>query len=368
MIEIKLLTKSPYKAIKYLNKLKINIYNIKYQKDGITLKISLKDLNKINKYYNIEIIREYGKQNIKKQLNNQKISIIYFIIILSTIFFMTRIIIDIQVITGNINLKSHILNELDKQGITKYTTIKDNKTLNNIKEIILSNNKDLLEWLNIERIGMKYVINLEPKVTKSKQEKQEYCNIISTKDSIITRIITSKGEEVVNTNDSVKKGDLLISGSIKYNEELKKQVCASGIVYGTTWYTINITIPKTKEILTKKEKNRYNILFKYNNRSYKLFKSRISNYQEENKKIINIFGIEIYLSKEYEVEKNIIELTSNEQETIIEEKTNEALSHTLNKEYKILDRKVLKKQANDSKIELELFIVAEEQISTTIYE
>lgn len=367
MIEIKLLTKSPYKAIKYLNKLKINIYNIKYQKEGIVLKISQKDLNKVNKFYNIEIIKKYGKQNLKKQLKYQKTSIIYFVITLSTIFFMTRIIIDIQVITGNINLKSHILNELDKQGITKYTIIKDSETLNNIKENILSNNKDLLEWLNIERVGMKYIINIEPKISKIKQEEQEYCNIISTKDSIITRIITSKGEEVVDTNDSVKKGDLLISGNIKYNEELKKQVCASGIVYGTTWYTINITIPKTKEVLTKKEKTRYNILFKYNNKSYKLFKSRINNYQTENKKIINIFGTEIYLSKEYEVEKTIIELSSNEQENIIEEKTNEALSHTLNKEYKILDRKVLKKQTNDSKIELELFIVAEEQISTTIY-
>lgn len=368
MIEIKLLTKSPYKAIKYLNKIKINIYNIKYQKDGITLKINLKDLNKVNKFYNIEIIKEYGKQNLKKQLNSQKISIIYFIIILSTIFLMTRIIIDIQVITGNTNLKSHILNELDKQGITKYTIIKDNKTLNNIKETILYNNKDLLEWLNIERVGMKYIINIEPKISKTKRESQEYCNIISTKDSIITRIITSKGEEIVDINDSVKKGDILISGNIKYNDEVKKQVCASGIVYGTTWYTISITIPQTKEILIKKDKTRYNILIKYNNKSYKLFKSRINNYQTENKKIINIFGIEIYLSKEFEVEKNNIELTTNEQENIIEEKINEALSHNLNKEYKIIDRKVLKKQTNDSKIELELFIVAEEQISTTIYE
>ena len=70
---------------------------------------------------------------------------------------------------------------------------------------------------------MKYIINIEPKINKTKQEQSEYCNIISTKDSIITRIITHKGVELVDTNDHVSKDQILITGDIKYNEELKKE-------------------------------------------------------------------------------------------------------------------------------------------------
>ena len=50
MIEITINTKSPYKTIKYINKLNINIYNIKYNKNSITLKINQKDLKKLSKY------------------------------------------------------------------------------------------------------------------------------------------------------------------------------------------------------------------------------------------------------------------------------------------------------------------------------
>ena len=60
MIDIYINTKSPYKTIKYLNKLNVNIYSIKYSVDGITLKINKKDLSKVNKFYHCNIIKEYG--------------------------------------------------------------------------------------------------------------------------------------------------------------------------------------------------------------------------------------------------------------------------------------------------------------------
>ena len=364
MIEITITTRSPNKAIKYLNKLKINIYNIKYNKGSITLLISQKDLNKVSKFYNYKINKIYGKQEILNYTKQNKISIIYLTIFLILISTFTRIIIDIDVISENKNLTSLILNELDKNNIHKYSIVKDNNALAEIKKLILNNNKDTLEWLNIERKGMKYIINLEPKVEKNKTTEPPYCNIIATKNATITRIITHKGVELLSVNDSTKKGDILISGDIKYNEELKKQVCASGIVYGTTWYTINIEIPLNHETITKLDKERYNILIEYNNKKNKLFKSRITNYIDENKKIINIFGIEIYLQKEIEVTKQTIPYTEEELSILIDEKVNNTMSHTLNGESQILDRKVLKKQVNNSTIELELFIVAEEQIST----
>lgn len=364
MIEITITTSSPNKAIKYLNRLKINIYNIKYNKNSISLLISQKDLNKVSKFYNYKINKIYGKKEIINYTKQNKISIIYLIIFLILTFTFTRIIIDIDVISENKTLSSLIINELDKNNIYKYSIIKNNNTLSEIKKIILNNNKDSLEWLNIERKGMKYIINLEPKIEKNKTTDSSYCNIVSTKNATITRIITHKGVELVSVNDSIKKDDILISGDIKYNEELKKQVCASGVVYGTTWYTINIEIPLNHEIITKLDKERFNILIKHNNKNNKIFKSRLTNYVNENKKIINIFGIEIYLQKEIEIKKQTIPYTEEELSILIDEKIKSTMSHTLNGESQILDRKVLKKQVNNSTIELELFIVAEEQIST----
>lgn len=368
MIDITINTKSPYKTIKYLNRLNINIYNINYNKDSITLKISQKDLNKLSKFYRYKINKIYGKQEIYNYLKNNYLNIIYTIIILTLIFLITRITLSIEVITENTSLRNHILNELDKNNITKYSIIKNNQEITNIKETILYNNKNILEWINIERIGMKYLINIEPKITKDKLNTKEYCNIISTKDSIITKVITHKGVELISPNDRVNIGDTLISGDITYNSELKKQVCANGIVYGTTWYTINISIPLTYKKTIKQDNTKYNILIKYNNKKKKLFKTKYTNYIEENKRIINIFGIEIFLQKEIKTKEEILSYTEEELNNLIEQKLNETLSHTLEGQYSIKTQKTLKKQVNNSTIELEIFIVAEEQISTISYE
>lgn len=121
MIEIFITTKSPYKTIKYLNKLNINIYNIKYHKEGITLKISSKDLNKVDKFYHYKIIKEYGKQELLNYIKLNIIPTTYLIITIILIFLFTRITLSIEVISENTKLRSHILNELDKQNLTKYT-------------------------------------------------------------------------------------------------------------------------------------------------------------------------------------------------------------------------------------------------------
>lgn len=364
MIEITIQTTSPNKVIKYLNKININIYNIKYKKDSITIKINTKDIDKLSKFYNYKIYKTYGISSLYKYITNNIIALTYLLTTILLIIMFTKITINIEVITENSSLRKHITNELLKQNITKYTLAKNNNKINKIKNIILTNNKDKLEWINIERIGMTYKINLEPKVEKNKQEESQYCNVISTKDSIVTKVITHKGVELIEPNESVTNGDILISGDITYNEETKKQVCASGEVYGTTWYEIHLSIPTTKETITKLDKKRYNIKIHYNNKIKRLLKTKYKDYITKSKKIINIFGLKIYIEKEIPIKRKQTKYTEEELNNLIKNKINKTLSHKLKGEYSIKRQNVLKKQLNNSKIELDIFIVAEELIST----
>jgi len=346
--------------------LNINIYHTSYKKDYITLIVESNDYAKIEKFFNVEIIKFYGLEDIKKYMKKHYWPLAYFFLTLITIFFFTRLVINVNVVTNNKNLQRIILNELDKEGIKKYTIIKSDKKLLQIKNNILKNNKELLEWLNIERQGMKYVINIEPKVEKNKIEKKPYCHVISTKDAMITRIIASNGMEIKNTNDSVKKDDIIISGDISYNEEVKAHVCATGTVYGKTWYTINISLPKTYEEIIKKDKKRFNLEINLNDRKYKIFKSRLDDYVSEKKKIFNLFGFELNIIKEIEVDKTIREYNDEELNENINKLVLDKMAKILNGDYKIIDQKVLKKSYNNSTIDIELFIVAEEEISEII--
>lgn len=301
-------------------------------------------------------------------IKKEKLFLLEFISVLALIFIYTRTVINIEILTNNKELHRVIENSLEKSSIEKYTLIKNEKELSKIKENILQENKDKLEWINIERKGMKYIINIEQKIEKNRQEKEPYCNIISLKDAIITKIITSNGMELKDINDSVKKNEIIISGDIKYNEDTKKQVCATGTVYGKTWYTLNISLPKNYEVTERLNKKRNNLLIKYNNKKYKIFKSRLESFEEENKKIINFFGIELYIQKEHEVKIKTKEYSDKELEEILQKLVKEKMNKILEGEHQILEQKVLKKNDKDSTIDIEIFIVAEEQISAISYD
>lgn len=213
---------------------------------------------------------------------------------------------------------------------------------------------------------MKYIINLEPKVVKNPLDNREYCHVISKKDAVVTKIYSSSGIELRETNDSVKKGDILITGDIKKDEEIKGHVCAMGTVYGTTWYTINIELPKYYEKKTLKDNKKYNILLKYQNKSRTIFKSQLTEYEPKDTKIVSIFGFEIYLRKETEIEITKSIYTEEELENKINDLIEEKMKSNLGDNSRIQEKKVLKKVDKDSKIYLEVFIVAEEEISENI--
>ncbi len=319
----------------------------------------------IEKFFQYKIIEYYGISKLKVFFQNNKLSLFYLFLIISLLVFFTRIIIDIDILTNNKDLYSIIENELDKLSVKKFTFLRSDQELLNIKKTILNNQKDKLEWLNIERQGMKYIINLEPKVKALPLEEEKYCHVISTKDALVTRIITSKGIEVKDVNDSVKKGEILISGDIKLNEEIKNQICAQGEVYGKTWYTINITIPKTYLSKIPQKKQRYNIELRFNNKKYSIFKPRLKTYISERQKIVSIFGLDLYLIKDTEVIEETKFYTSQELENKVKELVTDKMSQMLKGEHQILEQKVLKKQDNNSTIDIEIFIVAEELISQT---
>lgn len=365
-LKIKIYTINPNRVIKIIKLFNINIYSSTYTEKYIILKIKETDYKKINKLYKTEIIQSYGVKNFLKKLihNFDKVFLLSLTIFLIILY--SNIIIDIKIITQNQELRSLINNELDKNNITRFSFALNENKLAIIKNKIIDNNKDRIEWLNFERKGMDYIINVEPKISAKKEEKGSYCNIVATKEGTISRIISTKGQELKEINENVKKDDIIITGSIKNNETEISRVCAEGKVYAHTWYMIDIT---TSNVYIEKIKHntfRYNILAKYNNKSKKIFKSRIENYTEENKKIIDILGFELYLQKEIETTEKIKKYT----EEVLDKKINKLVTEKMNtiikKENSIISRKVLKKEQKDSKIYIEMFVVAEEEIGKTI--
>ncbi len=351
------------KCIEY----QINISEINYiSDDEITCKVDItdyKNIKKLNYYSNIKIIKYEGVNGLKIHLKKY----IYFYMLLLFCFIImdivTSYIVKIDIIHENSKIRSLVQNELINHGISKYSLAYSFDELQKIKKEILKDNPNSLEWMSITRVGMSYVVRIEERIINKAEDDNKPRNIIASKDALITKILTSKGEAVVRSGDYVKKGDLLISGNIKLFEEVKGSVPATGAVYGDVWYESEVKIPIEREVKNDTGKSRYNISI--NNKIF--LKNKYHLFRQDNIKEINILGFKIKIYKEIEYSKKNIKLTEEELDSEAFNKLKESFDEKLKDNGKIIKQKVLKKSKNNSTMDYRIFVVTNELISKYEY-
>ena len=340
--------KIPLKIIKEDHKSLTIITSSKYLKQPI----------KDNYYSNINIIGYTGIDLFIKTLKKYIIDYIFLIIFIISLYLTSNIIIAIEIKHENNEIKKEVKSIIKEYKITPFTIKKDLKTLNSISDEIINKNRDLLEWISISNDGMKYIIAVEERIKTNKIKQPTSCNVISTHDAIITKIISESGTTLIEKGSNVHKGDILISSEIIQNEEVKANVCATGTVYGETWYKINILSPLTKIIKTPTKRYRYN--FQYNKKYF--YKKNYKNYDES-----TIFKYKNFrIVKQQEYTTKTIHLTYEEAKKEAINKAITSLIEKTGKNSKIISQNVLKESKKNSKIELEIFVSIEQIISERI--
>ena len=354
--------------IRNLYKMKINFYNIENYPNKAIIKVNKADYFKImdiKTIYNIKIVKYYGFIKYKKFISFYKTFIIILLIGFLLFLRLINTIFTISINTSNSSLKSLIMADLKEYGISKYNRVISFNKKEEIKEKILKKHKDKIEWLEIKRIGTKYIVELEERKKNNKKINNTYQDVIAKKSGIITKINATSGEVIGKIDHYVKKGDILISGTIYKNDEIKGYVRADGSVLAETWYTVTVTLPNhyKEEIKTGKSDTFLNI--NYLGKNIKLFSKKFKNANTN--KIIGfnnlLLPINISLLKESEisVKDNIytIENAFFKASSIAREK----LYEKLGKNIEIIFEKKLKTTEINSKIEIVIFYKVIENIT-----
>ena len=212
----------------------------------IDLIINYQDLDKVLKLktiYNIKIVRYYGKLRIIKRIKKDIFILSSLLISLLLIYTLSNIIFKVEVIHSNKNIIKLVTKELEDNGIKKYKFVKNYQEIEKIKNKILEENKDTLEWLEIIREGTKYTIRVEERIINNKPKDNKIYNIVASKNAVIKNIYAESGEKIRSINTYVKKGDIIISSDITLPNNEKISKTASGKVQGEVWYNINIEYP-----------------------------------------------------------------------------------------------------------------------------
>lgn len=368
-VRVKITGKNVNNYLKRLIANKIDLIDLKYNSHNeavVTIKYSdyLK-LKTVRSNYDVKVTNTYGKLRIRNKMKRSYILLSSIILGIALIILLSNIIFSIEVIHTNKSIIELVGNELNKNGLKKYTFKKKYKDIKKIEDKILNDNKDKLEWISIDIIGTKYVVRIEERKIKNENNDNIYQDIVASKSGVIKKIIALSGEKKYEIDNFVSKGDTIIKGSItKPNNEVIL-THASGLVYAEVWYQISVEYPYQykEEILTGNKKNIYYLKF-INKRLELLNFKKYKNFQKEPKILLynNILPISLVKEKQYEV--NIIDEIYTTEEVINKAITlAESRLMSSNKKIDKIERvSIIKKEEYDSKIRLDLFISVIEEI------
>jgi similar to stage IV sporulation protein len=181
--------------------------------------------------------------------------------------------------------------------------------------------RDDISWIGIELKGTKAIVKIVEATKKPDIVDDRYfCNIIASKDAVITRIVVQNGTAQVKNGDSVKKGDILIAGWIQGEHTDKYFVNSAGEVKGKIQYVQTEKINKKEIKITRTGKKEKKYSIKINNfvinfyKTYSKFKKYDTIETEKNLKLFKNLYLPIQVKEICNYEENEVEV-HNDYET-----------------------------------------------------
>ena len=368
-IKLNVKGKNIERFIKRLKSNNIDLLKIEYIKyNEINIIIYKKDYEKLlelKTIYDVNIKDIYGIIKVREVINIYKYLILFIAIGIMLLIFLSNVIFNVEVIHNDKDLRNLILNELENYDIKKYKLKKNYDEIQAIKNDILTKYQDKIEWLEIEEQGTSYIIRVEPRIIPNNEVSYEKQNVVAGKSAVIKKIIAKSGEVVKELNTYVNKGDIIISGNIYLNEEVKDTVKADGIVYGEVWYNVKVEYPYIYSEI--KEKNNYQDVYvlKIFDKEFEFTFNKFKDKKTEENIILQNNILPIYLVKERQQELETISLllTSEEAKDKAIEEAIKKMNEKLDGDEKIIDYKVLNFNVEEDKVILDVFFTVYENIT-----
>ena len=231
-------------ALNKIKENKIKIYKLKKISDyEYTFYSSKYKLSKIQEIFiSVDVVKQTGYASIVLSLLKYKTTIICLIVSMFFYISLSNRIWIIKISGDSDSLIPFIQEELKNNNISvgaKKLKIND---ISNIQNKILYSNYDVIEYLSISNNGCSINVSFKKKRKETNIDPLKG-NLFAKRDGIIKSFDLLSGEKVVNINDYVKEGDLLVKDVIltDYNEEI--YIGTKGSVYAYTWYYITIDTP-----------------------------------------------------------------------------------------------------------------------------
>lgn len=99
-----------------------------------------------------------------------------------------------------------------------------------------------ISWASVNFEGVRATVNIS-EITALKNPPQPSCNLIAERDGVITKFGVTSGTIKIKLGQTVKKGDLLVSGITEYKDGTYKFGVSSGEVIAETVREVELFVP-----------------------------------------------------------------------------------------------------------------------------
>lgn len=351
-----------------------NIYIWDVERIGFTTiiaKISLKGFKLLQPYTRItnckvSIVEKRGLPFIILYLKRRRMLVAgaLFCMILAYVFSIFVWSIDVKS-TKNIDEKS-ILTELNKLGL-KAGVSKSSINISKIQQQFLIDMKDAA-WIGIDLKGTKAFVKVIEKTSPPVILPENVpCNIIAKKDGIIYKMTVLEGDAVKKVGETVKTGDVIVSGVIERPNTETRFAHSNGIILGRTWYEgyADVNLTKQENVRTGKANTITRISIGDNNLTLSPKKIDFKSYDKEEKMITsNNSPIKIVRETYYETMPITKKLSRQEAEKVAIEKALENIKPALGKDAKIVSKKENTSMININIVRADITVEVIEDIGT----
>lgn len=355
--------------------LKMYIFNkidyVKFKEisyNRIELNISYEDylkLREIKSTNEIKIVKLYKLDKLIYLIKNNYTALIAFIISMLFLLLISNTIFEIDVIHNDSSIRKLVKECLKEEKIDTLRLVPSFNKRKRIINRIIKENKDRIEWLEIERKGSRLIVKVTERRINKKEESKTPRHVVAKKSGIITKIEASNGVILKKKNDYVSKGEIIISGDIIKDETVKGRVRAKGVVYAETWYKVNVIYPLNYNETIYLDDVKENIIIHFINKDISIRKNYAKNYLENKHVLIKskILPFSIRLEKQ---RKTKIITKKYSKDKALEKAIKlaaEKIKKKLDTDEYIIDKKTLNLSTFNSRIEVDVFFKVNENIT-----
>lgn len=337
----------------------------------IVAKISLKGFKLLLPYTKVTncrvfIVEKKGLPFIIFYLRRRKMLVIGALSCIILAYIFSMFIWSVEIVNPKNVDESSIISELDKLGL-KAGVSKSAIDIPKIQQEFLIDVKDIA-WIGIDIKGTKAIVKVVKKtIPPAILQENVPCNIIAKKDGIIYKMTVLEGDAVKKVGDTVKVGDVLVSGIVERPNTETRFVHSMGTILARTWYEgyADVSLTQQKYERTGKKITVTKISMGNSNLTLSPRKIDFKNYDKEVKFITSSYSpVKIISETYYETVPVDKKLTKDEAKKLAIDKALGNIKPAFGKDAKIVSRQEKITMVNTNVLRADVIVEVIEDIGT----